>query len=50
MILFGWFALARSPWWWLAVVVLAVLFVLVLRTPAMLERRAELLRRGATDD
>lgn len=44
MALFAWFAVARSPWWWLGVAVLAVSFVLVLRAPAMLERRAELLR------
>jgi hypothetical protein len=49
MLLCGWFALARSPWWWLAVVVFAVGFVLVLRTPAMLERRAERLRQGSSD-
>ena len=50
MALFAWFALARSPWWWLAVVLLAVSFVLVLRAPAMLERRAERLRQAPTDE
>lgn len=50
MILFAWFALARSPWWWLVVVGLAAAFILVLRAPAMLERRAERLRQGSVDD
>lgn len=49
MVLFAWFALTRSPWWWLGVAVLAVLFVLILRTPAMLERRAERLREATAD-
>lgn len=50
MALFAWFALARSPWWWLGVVLLAASFVLVLRAPAMLERRAERLRQAPADE
>jgi hypothetical protein len=50
MALFAWFALARSPWWWLLVALLAASLVLVLRAPAMLERRAERLRQASGDD
>jgi hypothetical protein len=41
----GFFAVARSTWWWIAVGATLALIVLVLITPARLERRAALLRR-----
>jgi Flp pilus assembly protein TadB len=47
--LFGWIALVRAPWAWLAVAVAVAAFVFVLRTPGMLERRADRLRQGSTD-
>jgi hypothetical protein len=45
--LLAWQAVVSSPWWWLGVAFFAGSLVLLLRIPRLLERRAELLRRGA---
>ncbi|WP_147332123.1 hypothetical protein [Geodermatophilus marinus] len=42
----GSLAVARSPWWWLAVAAGLALVVPVLVVPARLERRAALLRHS----
>ena len=42
----GSFAIAHSAWWWIVVALSLALVVLVVSTPARLERRAELLRRN----
>lgn len=42
----GFFAVAQSAWWWIGAAASLALVVLVLITPARLERRAELLRRN----
>ncbi|SFE16029.1 hypothetical protein SAMN05216574_102297 [Blastococcus tunisiensis] len=41
----GFFAVAQSAWWWIAVAATLALVALVLTTPVRLERRVELLRR-----
>ena len=40
----GFLALARSPWWWIAVAAGLAMTVAVLVLPRRLDRRAELLR------
>jgi hypothetical protein len=40
----GFFAIARSPWWWIAVAGCTALLVLVVVGPARLQRRADMLR------
>lgn len=39
-------AVTRSPWWWLAVAVFAVLLAMTLLVPRRLHRRAEMLRKS----
>ena len=45
----GWLALERSPWWWMAVVMGIAFLAIILLTQRRLERRAELLRGTTTE-